>query len=419
MTQRTYADSPTGPGPWTPRLVALLGIALVALNLRIGVAAVSPISDIIRLDIPLTPRTEGLLAAAPPLIFAATGLVADRLGRRYGLESMLVAAMAISATGELLRATCGTTVAFLAWTIPIMAGAGLGNILCPAVVKKHFPDRIGLVTAVYTGCVTLSTALPPLVVARLAEAAGWRPALGVWALLTAVAAIPWLWIVFHPDRRGLRWDAVRARLQPNRRPDQAVRLDVPLWRNPLAWSLMLVFAGNSLIAYTMFGWLPEILRTAGFGVDRASWYLALMSLASLPGSLLVPVLVARMKRLWLLPPIFLVGYVTGLLGLALAPAHATLGWIVLTRVGDCFFPYTITLITLRARTPGEASAVSGFVQSVGYLLAAAGPWLMGTLAVHAGGWRVPMLVLLIIPPIQFAGAMIAARTAPARARLSP
>jgi len=389
--------------------VALLGIVLVALNLRIAVTVVSPITDAIRPDVALTQGALEVLAAAPPLVFALSGLAAAGLGRRFGLEIMLAAAMALSAAGELLRALSSTPAAFLAWTVPIMVGAGLGNVLCPPAIKKHFPDRIGLVTGLYTGCISFSTALPPLFVARIAEAAGWRPALGVWVVLTVAAVIPWAWIVFHPERRGLRLEAIQRRLDPRRPGEAPPALAAPVWRAPLAWCLALVFACNSLIAYSLFAWLPDVLREAGFATDRAASYLAILSIASLPGSLLVPVVIARVRRVWLLPPLFFAGYVVGFLGLALSPAHGTLAWILASRVGDCFFPFAITLIALRTRTLGGATALSGFVQSLGYLLAAAGPWLIGALFSATGSWHVPMLALLVFPPVQLAAATVAAR----------
>jgi CP family cyanate transporter-like MFS transporter len=377
--------------------------------LRLAVAIVSPISEIIRADIALTHNVLDVLAAAPPLVFAIAGATAARLGRRFGMEATIVGAVAVSAVGELARAMSGSPTAFLVWTIPIMGGAGLGNVLCPPLIKKYFPDRLGLVTSVYSGCVGFSTALPPLFVARIAAVAGWRPALGIWAVLAVAAILPWAWIIFHPDRRGHRASAVRRRLDP-RQPGQAAPSPaLSLWRDKLAWSMTLLFACNALIAFSLFAWLPEILRTAGATTGQAAFNLAILSLTAIPGMIIVPIIVTRMRRLWILPPIFSLGYMLGFAGLALSPLHGTLAWILLTRFGDCYFAYNITLITLRTRTVPGAGALSGFVQSMGYLMAAAGPWAIGALFTMAGTWRVPIATLLVLPPIQLVFALYAAR----------
>jgi len=46
--------TPAVPQPWRGRGVVLAGIVLVALNLRIAVAAVSPILDRVRTDVDLS-----------------------------------------------------------------------------------------------------------------------------------------------------------------------------------------------------------------------------------------------------------------------------------------------------------------------------------------------------------------------------
>ncbi len=71
---------------WAGRTAALLGILLVAVNLRSAVAALSPIIDQISRDIPLDPVVLGIIGAAPPVTFALMGLFTPWLSRRLGLE---------------------------------------------------------------------------------------------------------------------------------------------------------------------------------------------------------------------------------------------------------------------------------------------------------------------------------------------
>ena len=60
------------------------------------------------------------------------------------------------------------------------------------------------------------------------------------------------------------------------------------------------------------------------------------------------------------------------------------------------FPVALTLIGLRARTSDGTAALSGFTQSVGYLIAAIGPFGMGLLYDLTGGWTVPLLALTVL-----------------------
>ena len=65
-------------------------------------------------------------------------------------------------------------------------------------------------------------------------------------------------------------------------------------------------------------------------------------------------------------------------------------------VGTCTFPLILTLVGLRARTPGGTAALSGFTQSAGYLLAALGPFSVGVLHDATDGWTVPLLFLIAL-----------------------
>ena len=78
---------------------------------------------------------------------------------------------------------------------------------------------------------------------------------------------------------------------------------------------------------------------------------------------------------------------------------------VLVGIGCCVFPVVLTLIGLRAHTPDGTAALSGFTQSLGYLLAALGPFLMSTLYDHTGGWTAPLwLLLALVAPLLAVGA---------------
>ena len=45
--------------------------------------------------------------------------------------------------------------------------------------------------------------------------------------------------------------------------------DRHLLRVPMAWVFTLLFAAQSIFAYVVMGWLPEILRDAGIDRDAA------------------------------------------------------------------------------------------------------------------------------------------------------
>src|SRR5690606_489998 len=183
MTRRAF-----GAG----RLLALVGVLLVALSLRTPVAALSPILDRVGAEIALDAVVLGLIGAAPPLAFAASGFLAPGLGRRMGLERALVASLAAAVLGHVVRAVAPDAVALTLGTVVTLLGVGVGNVLLPSIVRRYFPDRVGLLTSLYATIMSISTTVPALIAVPVSDAAGWRSSLAVWMLVSLIAAVPWV-----------------------------------------------------------------------------------------------------------------------------------------------------------------------------------------------------------------------------------
>ncbi len=405
--------STTARPVWRGRLVVLAGIVLVALNLRVAVAAVSPILAVVREDVALSASQVGLLGTIPVVSFAVFGSLATPCARRLGLEPTMVLAMLLSATGEVVRATVSSAPAFLAWSVLALAGMGMGNVLLPPLVKRYFPDRIGLVTAVYSVALSFSTALPPLLALPVAQRYGWRVAIGWWAVVGLAAAVPWVVVVVRSvtARAHLRELLRRA---PRRAGEQVLvshdrgvtRL---VWRSPLAWALAATWALNTTGMYVLFAWLPEMLVDAGLDSAAAGRWLAVVAIMGLPAALLGPVLTARMRNPYPLVACFLGCWAVGYLGLWFAPTHATAVWMVLLGVGGGTFPVSLALIGLRTASPAIAVTLSGMVQGVGYAVAGLGPVGIGLLYEATGTWDAPIAVLLGLVVVQLVVAWRACR----------
>ncbi|WP_250445655.1 MFS transporter [Actinotalea sp. C106] len=386
---------PSAPAPWRGRILVLLGILLVALNLRIAVASVSPILDVVRRDVALTAAEAGLLGTVPVVSFALFGSLAPLVARRIGLEPSLVVAMLLSATGEVVRSTTETSAGFLGWSVIALAGMGMGNVLLPPTVKRYFPDRIGPVTALYSVSMSISTATPPLLAVPLAASLGWRVSLGSWAVVALLATVPWVVVVLRSVRaRGaLRQILLRA---PQDTPALTSRHRGAgrVWRSPLAWALAVTFGMNSLNTYVLLAWLPQMLVDVGLGSEVGGLWLALFAILGLPASLVAPMLAVRVRNPFVVVAVFASCFVVGYLGLWLAPLAALPVWMVLLGLGPGTFPLLLALINLRTRTSAGASSLSGFAQGVGYALSAAGPVLAGVLYEATGGWAATFAMLL-------------------------
>ncbi|CAN5412904.1 MFS transporter [soil metagenome] len=374
---------------WAGRTAALLGIVLVAFTLRQAVAALSPIIGDIRIDIPISNIDVGLLGTLPPVMFAASGFLAPRVARGIGLDAGIVLALALMTAGHLVRAAAPGFAVLLVGSVVAFVGTGIGNVLLPSIVRRYFPDRVALITALYVCIVGVSTAVPAALAAPLAERGGWRFSLGIWSVTSAVAFVPWLVIIVRERRKRLS-DVVALESTP---PALVTRL----WRSRVALSITVLFSACTICTYANFAWLPEMLGDiAGSTPTEAGLLLALTGIVSVPGALVAPLLVARLRNVGWLIAAGTTSFALGYLGLLLAPGSLALLWVLLIGLGSILFPVCLVLINTRTRTHGGTVALSGFAQGVAYALGALGPLLVGVMHDASGGWTVPLLFLLVI-----------------------
>jgi CP family cyanate transporter-like MFS transporter len=222
----------------------------------------------------------------------------------------------------------------------------------------------------------------------------WRWGLFAWAATALIAALPWLGLLRH-DRA------------PADEPHTVLLRDVA--RTRLGWAMAFFFGLQSLQAYSIFGWFAQVYRDAGFSASTAGLLLGVITAMSIPLSFLIPSTAARLHdQTWLILGLG-VCYPIGYIGLILAPTRGAWVWAVLVGAAASIFPLVLVLIGLRARTPEGTAALSGFTQSVGYLIAALGPFGMGVLYDVTGAWTVPLSALCVFALAQVAVGLTVAR----------
>lgn len=216
----------------------------------------------------------------------------------------------------------------------------------------------------------------------------------MWAVTAVVAALPWLSLRRH-DVRPIS----------DLRGGITVR---QVARSPLAWTMAVFFGAQSMQAYAVFGWLPQVYRDAGFSAQNAGLLLGVTTAISIPISFALPSMAARRTNQAPLILALCGCYAAGYVGLMVWPSAGAIVWALLIGIGTGMFPLVLTLIGLRARTSDGTASLSGFTQSVGYLLAAIGPFLVGALYGATGAWTVPLVVLVaLLVPQAVAGIMVA------------
>src|SRR4051795_11244985 len=102
MAKKTYTTVASGR-PRFQSFLFVLGIVLLAANLRPALTSVAPLIGEIRASTGISNGAAGLLTTLPLLAFALLSPVAPRVARRFGLEGVLLASLLVLAAGILLR----------------------------------------------------------------------------------------------------------------------------------------------------------------------------------------------------------------------------------------------------------------------------------------------------------------------------
>ncbi|MRF39869.1 cyanate transporter [Pseudomonas plecoglossicida] len=353
--------------PW----LLLLGLVLVALNLRPALSSMAPVLGQVSEGLGLNASQAGLLTTLPVLCLGLFAPLAPVLARRFGSERVILGILATLALGIVVRSSLGATGVFLG---SLMAGASIGiiGVLLPGIVKRDFPQHAGTLTGVYTMALCLGAAMAAGATVPLAQHFNdsWALGLGFWMLPALLAMLVWL-----PQARqghGLHKVAYRVR---------------GLWRDPLAWQVTLYMGLQSSLAYIVFGWLPSILIGRGLSPTEAGLVLSGSVIVQLVSSLSAPWLATRGKDQRLAILLVMLITLAGLFGCLYAPLSGLWGWAVVLGLGQGgTFALALTLIVLRSKDAHVAANLSSMAQGVGYTLASMGPFAVGLVHDLTGGW---------------------------------
>ncbi|WLH52978.1 CynX/NimT family MFS transporter [Pseudomonas tolaasii] len=353
--------------PW----LLILGLVLVAMNLRPALSSLSPLLNDVSASLGLSAAKAGLLTTLPVMCLGLFAPLAPILARRFGAERVVLGILLTLAGGIILRSSFGEAGLFVG---SLIAGASIGiiGVLLPGIVKRDFAKQAGTMTGVYTMALCLGAALAAGATVPLSHAFGdsWNIGLGFWIVPAVVAALFWLPQV--GQKQGAHQVAYKVK---------------GLLHDPLAWQVTLYMGLQSSLAYIVFGWVPSILISRGLSATEAGLLLSGSIIVQLLSALTAPWLATRGKDQRLAIVVVMLLTLGGLFGCLFAPLDGLWGWAILLGLGQGgTFSLALTLIVLRSRDSHVAANLSGMAQGIGYTLASMGPLAVGVLHDWTGGW---------------------------------
>jgi CP family cyanate transporter-like MFS transporter len=160
---------------------------------------------------------------------------------------------------------------------------------------------------------------------------------------------------------------------------------------------------QAMIFFCVMAWLPSILSTKTENDQTPGLLMLLLQIVSLISGFIAPILTQKLRsRL----PIVIAASGLYLSGLMLVLTNHSLpgliiGCILTGLASGTSFSYALVLIGLNGSTPQETAWLSGFSQMIGYIIASAGPVLLGTVFDKTKNWTVPVLILCVVSVIMF------------------
>nr|WP_075518749.1 MFS transporter [Moritella viscosa]SHN98981.1 Putative permease [Moritella viscosa] len=368
-----------------PALI-IVGILLIASNLRGPITGIGPILTYISDNLSLSATQAGMLTTLPLLAFAIFSPLSSVLARKIGLEQSLMFALLAITIGIFIRSV-GSIYSLYLGTCIIGIGIAIGNVLLPSLLKRDFPSKVPTLTAIYVlmmgigATLTASTTIPMFNLAHtfnITLIPNWAFALGTTLILPIITMLIWL-----------------PQISLHTRPTS----DIPeidshsyVWQSVAAWQVSGFLALNSFIMYTFIAWLPSILTDNGYSEHQAGYIHGILQLASAaPAIVLIP-LMAKVKDKRTLSLMMTVLAFIGITGLFMVPEHAAICATLLGFSCGGGFILGLSFISLRTNTPHQAAALSGMAQCIGYLFAATGPVIFGSLHEATSSWDMPLII---------------------------
>ena len=360
----------------------LAAIVLLAFQLRSPLVALAPVAAESQRDWGVGETGFGLLTTIPLLCFGLATPIAAWIARRLGVEGAIEVCIGGIVVATVLRSIDGFGVA-IASVVLLGLAITIGNVLVPTVIRRDVPPRgRGAATSVYSIAINVGTVITSLATVPLAAALGWRVAVAAWSVVGVATAVVWLVVL----RRARRAAALQPLIPPGAR--------TPFRPDLLAVLLAAAFAAQSSSYYGITTWLPTLLADErGYSTAVAGSASSVFQLAGIAGAITVPLLRLRFRPrtvigligvLWVSLPVVLL----------VAPEHFVVGSVLGGVAQGGGFTAIFTIIAEVGGDARRTTALSAFVQSCGYLIAAAAPPAVGAVHQASGDWFAPMLVTL-------------------------
>lgn len=359
----------------------LIGVLLIALNLRLAIGSVLPVLETIRTDLGLGHAGVSFLVTVPVVCMGIFALLAAPLSDRLGRGRVILWAVVLVGLATTARLWGMNTLVLFGSTILVGIGIAISQTLLPSVVSEFFEDRAATVTGLYTAFVIAGAGLASFTTVELTNIFGdWPASLAAWGMM----ALPALFV----------WQPVVSRTSIPAQPDSiASPIELP-WKSRWAWFLSLYYGVAAALFFASLTWLAPRYTELGWNISQTGFLVTVLIAAQLVGALAISAVgdFTTDRRPWfaLCWGCLVIGF--GAIGLH--PLSLPWIWTTLLGFGDGgLFALVLTLPVDYSSSPEATDRLSSLVLCGGYTVGAFGPPATGWLRGLTGAYSMPFLML--------------------------
>ncbi|WP_426427560.1 CynX/NimT family MFS transporter [Staphylococcus equorum] len=372
----------------------IIAIVFIASTLRAPLTSVGPVIEEIKQVMEIDNSVAGILTTIPLIIFAIVSPLVSKVTSRLTMSHTIFYSTILLIVALFLR-IAGDFNLFIIGTLLLGIAIAFGNVVLPSYVKWYFPMQIGLATGIYSGTMNFTAGLGGGVSFPLSEISpiGFRLSLSFWIIFGVIALLLWI----PKARTGAKLEqatADQSKLETSKK--------VNIVKSKLAWMVALTMGFQSMVFYTMVAWVPSILIDRGLEPTTAGYLLMLNQFSQVPMTFIFPIVASKLKDQRILVVIITILFLIGFsLFFTQSLVLLIVGIVIAGLAMGACFSLCMTFFSIRANTSEGSISLSGFGQSVGYLIAAIGPFLIGYLYDATGSWNSGVVALIVMSILIF------------------
>ena len=368
-------------------ILIILGVIFLSLILRTPITSVGAIVGPLKSILDINNTVAGFITTIPLIAFAIFSPMVAKFSNKAGLEKTLLFSAVIISIGLGLRFYINTYVFFIT-TFIIGVGITVGNVLLPGLVKKYYPEKIGIMTGFYAVVMNIGAAVAagisyPILSTNIGGknfATGL--AVNIWIIIAVVNIV--IYVAMSKNNNASVVTDTHEKVHG-------------YFKYSKMWTIMLSMGLQSALFYCSVSWFAEIMISKDFSPETAGLLLSISQFAQFPSTFIVPILADKLHNKLIIPVVITIGYLISLVGMLYTSGNFVLMLtfiIIFALAGGGSFSYVMYLFSVKSRNESEAADISGLAQSGGYLLAAIFPPLLGYIR-DISDWNKALYVLIL------------------------